>query len=233
MAHHAYVYAGDRAAGLAASRVFAESALGLSGTDNPNIAVFEFGLFSVDDARRVGSFASQSQATGDRKLIVIATGRLFHEAQNALLKLFEEPTEGTTLVLVVPSEGILLPTLRSRLITLPEDGARSHLAQGATEEFLKATKPEREKYVTKLIARSKSDKDAEKQAARLEAASLVDGITRAAYAARSKATGEKGKELDLLLRDLDRFAPIMHERSAPLKLIFEHLLLVLPEGLGK
>ena len=213
MAHHAYVYAGDREAGLAAVRAYGEDALELAGSDNPNVAVFEFGLFSVDDARRVASFASQSQATGDRKLVVIATGRLFHEAQNALLKLFEEPTEGTTLVLVIPSEGILLPTLRSRLIALPDARVAVVAIGDAAQGFLSATKAEREKYVTKLVARSKSDKDAEKQAARLEASSVMAGITRAAYAARLRAEGSSAKELDLLSTGLT-FAGVTTEGEA-------------------
>lgn len=230
MAHHAYVYAGERTLGLAQARAFAASTLGLLGTNNPDLVVFEYGLFSVDDARRVGAFATQSSVAGGSKLIVLATGRLFHEAQNALLKLFEEPTEGTTLVLIVPAVGILLPTLRSRLMALPEQGNTGEAASGATEAFLSANATERTKLVAKLIARSKSDKEGEKQAARLEAVDIINGLTRIAYAARSR--GGDTKELDLLLRDLARFAPIMHERSAPLKLIFEHLLIVLPTKLG-
>lgn len=229
MAHHAYVFSGNQEDGVEAALVFCETELGLTRKANPDIAQFSFGLFSVADARRVGDVAMQAPVAGDRKVIILAVARLFHEAQNALLKLFEEPTEGTTLVLVVPAEGILLPTLRSRLIALPGTGAALSIGKDA-EAFLASSKAEREKYVTKLVARSKSDKDAEKQAARLEAVSVISGISRAAYAARQKGGT---KELDLLLRDLDRFAPILHERSAPLKLIFEHLLLVLPEGLGK
>ncbi|MES2668068.1 MAG: hypothetical protein V4644_00020 [Patescibacteria group bacterium] len=232
MAHHAYAYAGDRDEGIAASRSFAARSLGLSGNDNPDLAVFEYGLFSVDDAREVSRFASQSPVQGGEKLIVLAAGRIFHEAQNALLKLFEEPSPKTTLILIVPAEGLLLPTLRSRLIRLPEEGSVRNIGEGATA-FLAMTSMEREKYVAKLVARSKLDKDAEKQAARLEAASVIAGVTQAAYAARLRSEGKEGAELDLLLRDLDRFSPIMHERSAPLKLIFEHLLIVMPETLGK
>lgn len=229
MAHHAYLYAGGRGEGIASARAFAAT-LGLSGTDNPDLAVFEYGLFSVDDARRVQGFAAQAPSSGNQKLIVLAAGRLFHEAQNALLKLFEEPSEGTVLVLVVPAEGILLPTLRSRLIPLPGGEEKRSISEAA-QAFLSMGRAEREKYVTKLVARSKSDKDEEKQAARLEAVSVIEGITRAAYAARGKA--KDTREFDLLLRDLGRFAPILHERSAPLKLIFEHLVIVMPEGLGK
>lgn len=226
MAHHAYLYAGDREAGIKAARTFCERSLGLSGAANPDLAVFEYGLFSVDDARRIGSFATQ----GGDKAIVIAAGRLFHEAQNALLKLFEEPKEGVTLILIVPAEGILLPTLRSRLMRLPEESETVGTFGEAADAFLAAGNAEREKHIAKLLARTKSDKDSEKQAARLEAVALLSGITRAAYAARRNREGARAHELDLLLRDLDRFMPILHERSAPLKMIFEHLLIVMPEG---
>ncbi len=231
MAHHAYLYAGERDEGLLAARRFAEAVLGLSGTDNPDLVVFEYGLFSVDDARRVGAFAGQAPLQGNNKLIVLAVGRLFHEAQNALLKLFEEPSEGTTLILIVPAEGILLPTLRSRLIQLPYDAEDGPGFGAVADAFLAASKAEREKLVTKLLARTKADKDDEKQQARLEAVALVSGLTRAVYEAKRKTPD--APELTLLLRDLDRFLPILHERSAPLKMIFEHLLLVMPQKLQK
>lgn len=233
MAHHAFFYAGNAAQGIAAARTYAQQELSLTGDGNPDLALFEYGLFSVEDARRIGMFAAQGSLKGGKKAIILSVGRMFHEAQNALLKLFEEPEEGTTLVLVVPAEGMLLPTLRSRLLPLPENErpAKSLIPEVAAT-FLKADKGEREKLVTKLVARTKADKDEEKQAARIEAIELLSGITHAAYAARRDATGARAGELDLLLRDLDRFAPILHERSVPYKLIFEHLLIVMPEFPG-
>lgn len=232
MKHHAYLYVGERETGLQEVRAYAERSLGLAGMDNPDVVVFEYGLFSVDDARRVTAFSAQSSVSGGTRLIAIAVGRLFHEAQNALLKLFEEPNEGTVLVLIIPAEGLLLPTLRSRLIPLPSENSTDVLSEDI-QTFLQGSKTEREKLVTKLVARSKSDKDAEKQAARLAAVDLIYGITRAAYDRRRNVEGKEAEELDALLGDLSRFAPILHERSAPLKLIFEHLLLVLPPSLSK
>lgn len=231
MAHHAYLYAGDSETGIVRARAFADTELDLRGEGNPDLAVFEYGLFSVEDARRISVFASQSAIGGGQKAIVLSVGRVFHEAQNALLKLFEEPEEGTTLILIVPAEGILLPTLRSRLMLLPGDeGPARSLMSEASEQFLKAGKAEREKLVTKLVARTKSDKEEDRQEARIEAIGILAGITHSAYEARKSTPS---KELDLLLRDLDRFAPILHERSAPYKLIFEHLRIVMPDTLGK
>lgn len=231
MAHHAYLYIGAHEAGIIASRRFAETELGIKGDAHPDLAVFSYdGLFPIEHARRITTFASQAPVQGDKKLIVIAAGRLFHESQNALLKLFEEPSEGTTLILIVPAEGILLPTLRSRLIALPHmDGEIDEAAR----LFLSSSQAEREKIVAKLLAKLKSDKDDEKQAARMEAVRIAEGLLRVAHGTFQKTKGEEAESLMLLLRDLTRFMPILHSRSAPHKLIFEHLLIVMPESLSK
>lgn len=231
MAHHAYLYIGAQEQGIQAARSFAAAQLGITGMDHPDVAVFAYeGLFPIDDARRIQSFASQAPVRGTQKLIVMAAGRLFPPTQNALLKLFEEPSEGTTLILIVPTEGILLPTLRSRLIALPRESGE---LSSAARAFLDASPPEREKFVTKLVARAKSDKDLEKQAARIEAVHICEGLVREAYARRAEASEADVQELTLFLRDLNRFLPILHTSSAPLKMIFEHLLMVMPSRLSK
>jgi hypothetical protein len=234
MTHHAYFFAGENEEGIEAALQHAEQTLGLARHNNPDLIVFRHGLFSVDDARRISELAYRATNRGDQKAIVISATRLFHEAQNALLKVFEEPPVGTTLILVIPAEGMLLPTLRSRLMSLPmiderEDGAGTARTTVPTtvpivQEFFIASPAEREKLVGKLVDRTKSDKDEEKQRARNEAIQLVEGMIRAAH-------GRKGMET--FLSDLDAFLPILHERSAPLKLIFEHILLVIPKGLNQ
>ncbi len=232
MAHHAYLYIGAHESGIEAARAFAAEKLGIEGVSHPDVTVFSYeGLFPIDHARRIITFVSQAPVEGDKKLIVIAAGRIFQESQNALLKLFEEPSEGTTLILIVPAEGMLLPTLRSRLIKLPRK-------EGELDEsvrlFLSSSSTEREKLVAKLISRVKSDnKEEDKQAARMEAVHIAEGLFRAAHAKLEKAKGEEAESLTLFLRDLDHFMPILHSRSAPLKLIFEHILIVMPENLSK
>lgn len=225
MAHHAYFFAGDTEKGIEKALAYGKEELGLVAINNPNVVVFRYGLFSVDDARRVIRMAGQASMGGDQKLIIVAVERIFHEAQNALLKLFEEPPIGTTLVLVVPSAGILLATLRSRLVALGKQ--KIQVSEEATA-FLAAEAGEREKVIAKLLDRTKSDKDEEKQAARGEALRLVEGLAGAAYLSWQKKGSEDTK---LFMHDLERFIPILHERSAPLKLIFEHILLTTPQSL--
>lgn len=226
MAHHAYYLVSEQEAGVAKALSFAQETLGMSLENNPDIIVLRHGLFSVDDARRVIRHAGQTGVRGE-KLIVITAERIFHEAQNALLKIFEEPPEGTTLILIIPSGGLLLATLRSRLLSLPGTSSE-HTTPEAVVAFIRATPSEREKSVAKLLDRSKSDKDDEKQAVRGEALRLIEGLTEVAHRQWSK---KPDVELTLFLEDMNRFIPILHERSAPLKLIFEHLLITFPKSL--
>ncbi|HYD93621.1 MAG TPA: hypothetical protein VEB18_04195 [Candidatus Paceibacterota bacterium] len=219
MQHHAYFVTGDMDAGIESARAFGET-LGLSGQNNPNIIVLRSPLFSVDEARKLSELASRMPASGERKLIIAAAPRIFHEAQNALLKTFEEPPAGTYLVLIVPSEGVLIQTLRSRLLPLP--GLEGVGASAAAKAFLTGKESERGKIIEAILDRAKSDKAEEKQAARAEALSFAEGLMRALSAKR------KDPETRAFLSDLNRLVPILHERSAPLKPILEHILITAP-----
>jgi len=224
---HAYFIAGDITESTARAVSHSELLLESSAENNPNISVLRHGLLSVDDARKLRALAELSPTSGDKKVLIISASRLFHEAQNSLLKLFEEPPAGTILILVIPSEGMLLPTLRSRLQSLP--GAKIHEVSEEIRAFLSASGAEREKLVSKLLDRTKSDKDEDKQAARLQALHLMEGLTSVAYSAWHTEQKPAAKHnLQLFLDDLQHFTPMLHERSAPLKLIFEHVLLTLP-----
>jgi len=223
---HAYFFGGNTEEGVEQSLAFIETELGLPRAGNPDVAVMRFGLLSVDDARTIGDFARQSSVTGNKKAIVLSADRFFHEAQNALLKIFEEPPEGTYLFLVLPSEGLILPTLRSRMAPLPK-GA-SIRQESIADTFLAAGKAEREKIVAKMLERTKSDKEAEKEQGRRDVLALGEGLVRAAYAANQK---KESPELHAFLEDLNRFIPILHDRAAPLKPIFEHLLITMPKDL--
>lgn len=225
---HAYVITGGIEEGVAKALAFAENKFGLVGQGNPDVVVLRHNLFSVEDARKLADIAVAAPI-GEHKVIIVSATRFFHEAQNALLKLFEEPPQNVTLILVLPSQGVLLPTLRSRLAPLPEQRGNETDVSEFAQEFLAADPAEREKLIAKLVDRSKSDKDEEKQQARSDAVRLAEDLMRAA--SEKKRIGDK--EYRLFVDDLMHFLPLLHTRSAPLKLIFEHLLLVVPKGLTR
>lgn len=232
---HAYFLVGESEQGIESARAFAKNELEISGKGNPDIVVLRYTLFSVEESRKLLDIACAAPLMGTRKAIIVCATRFFHEAQNALLKLFEEPPPGITFILIIPSEGMLLPTLRSRLASLTQTRHPSNTTISAeARQFLVANPTERTKLLEKLVARSKSDKDEEKQQARSDAVRLTEDLLRASRYARKGAKGtERQHELQLFENDLMRFLPLLYTRSAPLKLIFEHLLIVIPTSLNR
>lgn len=227
MRHHAFVIEAEPEEGVRAAEKWVEKELSMDPKRNSDVIVLRYGLLSVADARRVADIAAQAPFEGEHKAVIIAASRAYHEAQNALLKLFEEPPQGTYLFFILPTLGGLLPTLRSRVVQLAISGkhADPRVSQAA-QAFIEASREKRSAMIKKLS--SGSDEE-ECRARRDEAIQIVNGIEAAAHAAllakKYKADTELLSELALLRNHL-------YDRSAPVRMILEHLAIVTPKGLS-
>lgn len=74
---------------------------------------YDHAVLKVDDAREI---IREATLADDERVIILTSLAVTREAQNALLKLLEEPRAGTTLAWCLPSKGILLPTILSRVM---------------------------------------------------------------------------------------------------------------------
>lgn len=91
---------------------------------------FVYDRVGVGEVAKIITAAQLRPSTGSEQVFVIQTMFITLEAQNALLKLFEEPPIGLQFVLVVPLGFQLLPTLQSRIgqehnLTTTEDSNTS------------------------------------------------------------------------------------------------------------
>ena len=223
--HHAFVIEAEVEEGIAAAQAWAEKELQMQVKGNPDIAILRYGLFSVEDARRVSELAAGAPFAGEHKVLIITATRIYHEAQNALLKLFEEPPVGLYLFFVLPSLGGLLSTLRSRVQVLKHEARSTKHEINPAEEFLKASREKRSAIIKKLT----SGKDEEKRRElHDEAISIVNGIERVAY---EKFRKHNDKDMTAFLSDIAILREHLYDRSAPVKMILEHLSLVLPKNL--
>ncbi|MEX0913031.1 MAG: hypothetical protein WDZ56_00715 [Candidatus Paceibacterota bacterium] len=109
--------------------------------------------FGIEDARELIQ-KSMSRGWEKNRRFVIFTENITDEAQNALLKLFEEPPENTIFYLIIPNSSILLPTLRSRLIA--SEGQKEAGGTPEATEFIKMPYGERLDLIAKL---AKKDPD--------------------------------------------------------------------------
>ena len=90
-------------------------------------------VIGVDAVRAAGDFVHLTAAEGTwRTAVVDSADDLNLNAANALLKILEEPSDNTLILLVSHSPGRLLPTIRSRCCRLPLD----RVPDGAMREIL-------------------------------------------------------------------------------------------------
>lgn len=75
------------------------------------------GVISVDSIRHLLN-ETRTKMAGERIIIIDYAERMTHQAQNAFLKLLEEPGKGTNFILVSSSDSKLLPTIMSRVEVL-------------------------------------------------------------------------------------------------------------------
>lgn len=100
-----------------------------------------YGDLRIEDARDIRERAALRGVSGSR-VFIIAASSITNEAQNALLKTFEEPPAGAVFVLIVPAPETLLPTLRSRVQMLDVGEARD-ASPIDVRAFIAASLPER------------------------------------------------------------------------------------------
>src|SRR3990167_9480903 len=87
--------------------------LGIELPNNPDFFTLKAETFGIDEARELRVWSTRKAVTSS-KIFLILPARLTLEAQNALLKTFEEPFSNTYFFLVV-EEGVL-----SRRLYVPE-----------------------------------------------------------------------------------------------------------------
>ena len=99
---------------------------------NPDFLMIENESFGIDDARNLEKWAIGKPLLGETKVFFIITKSITFEAQNALLKVLEEPPLGTYIFIKLENGGGLLPTFISRVNFL-----ENSLRGGLEENFLR------------------------------------------------------------------------------------------------
>jgi DNA polymerase-3 subunit delta' len=171
----------------------------------------------VADAVRTPALAKRKVfVVGDAERLAAQAGA--EVAANALLKLLEEPLHDTTLILTSSEPGALLPTIRSRVVTirvapLRDDDVRAFLADPAVATTLGPGRTEERVRSAggapgRLIGATDSDAITERARALLDAATGTrDVALRTAFVQGSSKS--RGAFTDVL----DAVTVLLHERT--------------------
>ncbi len=216
--HHAYCIVGEREEVTSGLLELFEKELKIETPGNPDFWRGEFDSLSIDDARQIAEVQNKkAYAVGGKKIFLIIANKINREAQNALLKIFEEPTPDTHFFLVMPSSEGLLPTLKSRLFIIQSESENKWEAEA--KMFLSATKPKRLVLVKKMTEEISDEKKT-----KADAISFLNAVESVLKEKIGKLKSDDVK----VFEELIKFRSYLGDQSPSVKMLLEHLALILP-----
>ena len=209
--HHAYAFAGDSVSLIENLEAYFKDTLLFSTHGNPDYQKEEFINFGVDDGHRIAASHLKKAIAGNKKIYLISVSSFSHEAQNALLKMFEEPTADTHFFIIVPTLDIVLPTVRSRMMVITsEENTRRKPDFAFAKTFFESNISER----LKMMETVTEEKD------KTKAGYFLDDIEQYAHEQL-----KKGGDLKFvhLLSDVVMFRGYLRDRAPSVKMMIEHI----------
>jgi DNA polymerase-3 subunit delta' len=229
--HHFHILIGDRFACQSQIENFCDNDFGCATVGNQLFIKRNFDRLLIDDAKEISKRSFMKTGEGNKMVFCVSFNDITREAQNALLKIIEEPSKETYFFLIAPRKDVFLPTVMSRAMvseisgTAPKsdsgDGSgrgegNENFADEVALEILsdKKTLGEKMKTVESLVKKIK-DKKVEKGVAREIVKKIIIELEKDVV----KNAGA--------LKSLQKIDDYLGDTSASVKLLLEKVVLSL------
>ncbi len=221
--HHFTIAIGSRKHTILAIKKLCADTLNFVCDGHPRFFLNEFDSLLIDDARLFSETKNRKLKAGEASVSIVAFSSATREAQNALLKLLEEPVAGNFIFFVVPDATILLPTITSRgvLMYVGESVEATDADAKTFTDVISKTYKARLEMVEDLVKKIKDEK-LPKSAARDLVQVIIKQLNTRLLAGRTELAGP--------LRDITSSAEFLNMPSAATKTILEHIMLTLPKS---
>lgn len=227
--HHAYCLEGRREDILKNLREFLEEVLKFSIKGNPDFYSGNFDTLGIDEGRSINEMQSGRAVSFPRRIFIIAANFITREAQNSLLKMFEEPAGEAVFFLIIPSASILLPTLRSRMMIVNlnrgmESGGAEKSEKSANffaaKKFIKSEVAERLVMVKKI-----TDKIADEEISRSVVTDFLNNVEKEIL--NESGTGNLKRKNLFIFEEIDKCKNYAGDRSPSVKMLLEHIAIII------
>ncbi len=212
--HHAYFIHSFKD-GVDRLKEYLKERFNIHYVQNPDFYHEKFEVLGIDESRKIKEYHNaKSFKEDDKRIFIIEADGMTHEAQNSLLKIFEEPHTNNHFFIFMPSSEALLPTLLSRLfIARPFQNMQDKNVEKEMLELLRLSKKERVDFVDD-IAKKISDEELSK----IDAIGFLDKLELFLY---KNGIEKNQKALKAILKARDYIG----DRSASVKQLLEYVML--------
>ena len=191
---------------------------------NADLYIQKYTNFSIENAREIKTAHLTRPITeSGRKIFVLQMDSITVEAQNALLKLLEEPALYATFFIIIPSSHLLLTTVKSRLHLIQSSSAEERKTE-MTDAELKIMDDANKFIIAKPAKRlemikSLMDDITKEKRTKQDAIDFLNAIQSAVY---DKSGAIEGKSA---LKSIEIARKYMNDRSPSLKMLLEYVAL--------
>lgn len=210
--HHAFLLLGNSTEIVKDLHIFLYKEYGVQIKGNPDLVHIVYDSFGIDEGRKIKKLHSLKPTKGDIRIFILQTRVFTFEAQNTLLKMFEEPTKGVHFFIIMDSVNTLLPTLRSRLLEILVKSDIKNTELIDTDTFLSTSVSDRLEILKTLI----KEKDVAKSI------TFIDDLLQTMYKNKDKLKYEAS------LINLVYLRKCLQSRAPSVKMILEHTALTIP-----
>ncbi|MDD5721316.1 MAG: hypothetical protein PHT16_02630 [Candidatus Pacebacteria bacterium] len=186
--HHAYLIEGAREEIFLEIKEFLKK-IDVDTVGNPDFVNISIDNFKIDDAFALRSMSAGKSFSSVKKIFLIYANTMSIDAQNVLLKMFEEPIENTHFFLIVPDANFLLKTFISRFYLISARPCLDEEEAKEIEKFIKMPLKNRIDYIKELLAvpEEKEEDIAPLDSARSKALRFLDALEFVLHKKMSKA----------------------------------------------
>jgi len=227
--HHAYLLVGQPGVILPILETAIKNRLEVDDlSSNPDYWQERFLTFGIKESLDLRGRQTKKAFGETGRYFVLTIDSITVEAQNALLKTFEEPASDVHFFMIARSEDIFLPTLKSRLEII--DVKHSVLPTEVDEKikiekFLKLEPQARLDFMQKEFVKKPARSSGEKEIGRGEIFDFLGELEMALHKKVKKISGAD-KELIFALEEIAKARGYLSNPRSSVRLILEHLAMV-------
>ncbi len=231
--YHSYVVEGDPTTVASELLRFLESR-GEIEKQSQDVICQMYESFTMEDSRVIKDWHNKLGITNGKKICILAAKFINREAEQALLKIIEEPGINTHFFMVVPDSSILLPTIISRvqIVKIPtrsNDAINGEVEQSTSAErikeassFIKMTPTDRINKIAQVIKEKKEDENSN---LRFYAMNFINELENIFY--QKFKENKNDKNIIFILGELEMSRKYINAPGASVKMILEHLALII------
>ncbi len=218
--HHAYCLIGNSSARVRLITLLGKEHF-IFAEGNTDFSDRTYDTLTINDARELKEQSwIKPMAEGIKKIFILTMNGITIEAQNALLKLLEEPAEYSHFFLIIPSAHLLLPTVKSRISFIQLDNEKSEMgsdtaALDEARKFLKSNTKDKLAFVKNLL-----DDILKEKKSKQDAIYFLNDLEQITYEDFGAKNGRR------MLEVIDMARKYANDRAPSLKMLLESVALV-------